>query len=111
MFRDTTIKQVPKSVVDAVSAATTASDLREALVQSMTRAGMPVPETFGPGFNYHSHSDIETGIQPMPVSPGPSGECIRVIYPFGNSRFELVGASEESLDQQEAAIRALYGGQ
>jgi hypothetical protein len=113
MLKDAAITNVPKSVADAVNAATTASDLREALIQSMARAGMPVPETFGPGFNYHSRSDVETGIQPMPVSPGPSGPDathIRFVYPSGNDRYEITGASEEELDEKQRRIEALYGG-
>jgi hypothetical protein len=44
---------------------------------------------------------------PLPVQS--SGSHIRVVYPSGNSRFEIYGDSEESLDLQEARIRAMYG--
>jgi hypothetical protein len=53
-------------------------------------------------------------ITPQPAAPLPvpsSGSHIRVIYPSGNSRFEIYGDSEESLDVQEQRIRALYGSQ
>jgi hypothetical protein len=37
-----------------------------------------------------------------------TGSHIRVVYPSGNMRVELYGDSAESLDLQEARIRALY---
>jgi hypothetical protein len=43
-----------------------------------------------------------------PSSPIVEPTCVRVIYPHSNSRFELVGISEEDLDRQEQKIRALY---
>lgn len=49
---------------------------------------------------------------PLPIAQyadrGAPPTHIRVIYPFSNSRFELVGYSEEDLDLQEQKIRALY---
>lgn len=36
--------------------------------------------------------------------------AFRVVYPFENSKFELVGVDEADLDRQEAAIRQMYAG-
>lgn len=44
---------------------------------------------------------------PQPVA-SPRTNAYRVIYPYGNSRFELVGADEADLDRQEAQIRKMY---
>jgi hypothetical protein len=46
--------------------------------------------------------------QEAPLSASSSGSHIRLVYPSGNSRFEIYGDSEESLDLQEQRIRALY---
>jgi hypothetical protein len=44
-----------------------------------------------------------------PTMPDVSrASCYRVVYPHGNTRVELLGASEEDLDQQEQRIRSLY---
>jgi hypothetical protein len=43
-----------------------------------------------------------------PDAPPLRDTCIRVLYLRGNSRFEIVGPSEENLDDQEAKLRALY---
>lgn len=52
-----------------------------------------------------------TSASSLPVAPQLAATCIRFIYPSGNSRFELHGTSEADLDQQEARIRQMYGGQ
>jgi hypothetical protein len=49
-----------------------------------------------------------TAQQVAPLSAPSSGSHIRVIYPSGNSRFEIYSDSEEGLDLQEQRIRALY---
>jgi hypothetical protein len=36
---------------------------------------------------------------------------MRVVYPSGNNRFEIYGASEAELDAMEAKIRAAVDGQ
>jgi hypothetical protein len=47
--------------------------------------------------------------QEAAASLDPSKQShMRVIYPFGNSRFELYSDSEDGLDAQEARIRAMY---
>lgn len=43
----------------------------------------------------------------QPVQPAPQTH-MRVVYPKGNARFEIYSDSEESLDLQEAKIRAMY---
>jgi hypothetical protein len=37
--------------------------------------------------------------------------CMRVVYPSGQNRFEIYGASEQELDQKEQQIRNMFGGQ
>jgi hypothetical protein len=49
--------------------------------------------------------------QEAPLSAPSSGSHIRVVYPSGNSRFEIYSDSEQGLDLQEQRIRALYGSQ
>jgi hypothetical protein len=47
----------------------------------------------------------------LPAAPQQDAKLFRVIYPFGNSRFEIYGVSEADLDQQEKRIREMYGQQ
>ena len=53
--------------------------------------------------------------EPSTALPAPSApaqaNCIRVIYPSGNARFEIYGVSEDDLDAQEKRIREMYGSQ
>src|SRR5579862_641179 len=42
----------------------------------------------------------------VPVASAGPQNCIRVIYPGGNARFEIYSDSEEGLDLQEQWIRA-----
>jgi hypothetical protein len=48
--------------------------------------------------------------QAAPLSEQSSApqNCVRVVYPHLNDRFEIFAASEEELDRKEAALRALY---
>jgi hypothetical protein len=62
--------------------------------------------------------DIVSGVVSTPPPSQPAAapaapvrmNAFRVIYPFGNSRFELIGVDEKDLDAQEAAIRKIYEG-
>src|ERR1700682_2911213 len=36
--------------------------------------------------------------------------CVRTIYPSGNNRFEIYGASEQELDEKERQIRSMFSG-
>ena len=47
-------------------------------------------------------------VQSASSNSADANKCWRVIYPHGNDRYELNGATEEELDQKEAAIRAMY---
>lgn len=50
--------------------------------------------------------------EPAPTPPAPveaPQTHVRVIYPSGNNRFELYGASEADLDEKERQIRQLFG--
>ena len=68
--------------------------------------GMIVPEP--------SANEILYGRQARPGSAGSdspvvtTGPFVRVVYPAGNSRFEIYSDSEAGLDAQEARIRSLY---
>ena len=113
MAEDLTLKNVPKSVIDAINSATTQSDLRELMLQSMSRAGLVV-RTQQDEFDIRRQP--ESAAQPAaPFLPAalPAHELThwRVIYPHANDRYELTGASEAELDEKEARIRALYGQQ
>ena len=46
-------------------------------------------------------------LAPVPA-PSANPTHSRVIYPWGNSRFEIYGMSEMELDVQEDAIRKMY---
>jgi hypothetical protein len=47
----------------------------------------------------------------MPEQSAGPQNCVRVVYPHLNDRFEIYAASEEELDRKEAALRAMYGNQ
>ncbi len=51
-----------------------------------------------------------TQFTPAPTMPAPNPNPThsRVVYPHGNSRFEIFGMSEGELDAQEDAIRKMY---
>ena len=61
---------------------------------------------------YGRTAAAEPSRTPLPIvqhaNPSAPPTHYRVIYPYSNSRFELVGMSEADLDEQEAKIRALY---
>jgi hypothetical protein len=48
---------------------------------------------------------------PVPAPVQAPQTHIRVVYPSGNNRFEVYGASEAELDEKERQIRAMFGGQ
>jgi len=76
-------------------------EMKTALRNSL---GMPAPAT--------EVASLPPAGQPqelsLPVEVHRDGNCMRVIYPGGNARFEIYSDSEEGLDLQEARLRALY---
>jgi hypothetical protein len=47
-------------------------------------------------------------VVPLPVQRAAEPTHMRVIYPSGNSRFEIYGTSDADLDVQEERIRGIY---
>jgi len=114
MMQDATLNNVPKSVADAINSATTQSELRELMLAAMEKAGMTAPRTRDEEFNIRL-TPHAAGPPAAPVTPAarPATEptCYRVLYLHGNDRLEIYGLSENELDQKEAALRTMYGGQ
>jgi hypothetical protein len=95
MTKDFTVpsnKTTEKIVAEATSYAEMVEGLRQAAGRGDPRNAMP---------------PVEPAALPLPA-PMTEAKCIRVIYPAGNSRFELYGVSEAELDAQEQRIRQLY---
>jgi hypothetical protein len=87
--------------------------LREAMKSELEKQGVivrgPLEDggwgaQLGPG--YHAEPAVEVS---LPEASRPQN-CVRVIYPHLNDRFEIFGASEQELDLKEAQIRSLYRG-
>jgi hypothetical protein len=95
--------QTTKLVDDAI---TSGYGSYEAMKESLSRA-LSLPSRSEETAQFEREAEPQTPIMPAASASVPQN-CIRVIYPSGNSRFELYGDSEESLDIQEARIRALY---
>ncbi len=49
--------------------------------------------------------------RPVQSAPEPRPTHLRVVYPAGNTRVELLGSSEADLDAQEQRLREFYGRQ
>jgi hypothetical protein len=93
-----------KLVHDATTQDTNIGDAFERLKSALReRMGIVPPSSENEMLYGRSSMPAEA---PLPVQS--SGSHIRVVYPSGNARFEIYGDSEESLDLQEARIRALY---
>jgi hypothetical protein len=110
MLNDATLKNVPKSVEDAINSCTDPSSLRQMALNSMAEAGIIVRHR-GDDLNYRLNPDAveRPAASTMPDSrPAAEPTCMRVIYPHGNDRIELFGNSESELDQKERLIRAMY---
>jgi hypothetical protein len=65
--------------------------------------------------NLPNPAEEMAGMPPTPTAPksleppvATTGPFVRVVYPAGNSRFEIYSDSEAGLDAQEARIRSLY---
>lgn len=112
MSEDFTSKIRNPELENAISQARTSGELRELMLQELARQGQIV--------RTRDEFDIRQGpragapeAQPapsLPVARPQEPTFMRVVYPHGNVRAELYGVSEEDLDRQEAAIRAIYNG-
>ena len=103
MAEDFVLKNVPAEVEAAINRATTSSELRELMLQSMVSAGIAV-RTRDDEFDIRMRSDASQ-VRPatsLPATPAPE-KCMRVIYPRGNDRYELYGTSEADLDEKRNA--------
>jgi hypothetical protein len=98
------------AVTAAVEKATTVEELREALHATLESQGVLTRDRLHLVVQ-PSQESTASGPAPSTSLPATSAElarCYRVVYPSGNNRFELYGDTEESLDAQETAIRAMY---
>jgi hypothetical protein len=113
MLEDAALKNVPKLVEEAINSATTQSELRELMIAAMERSGMTVPRTRDDEFNIRLTPQAAASSAPVMPAVRLTQEptVYRVIYPSGNDRYEISGTSEQELDQKEARIRSMFGGQ
>jgi hypothetical protein len=76
--------------------AQTAADLREITLRTLAAQGQIFRTQ--DEFDIRIQSDAAARPVPLSVSPASAPICYRVIYPSGNDRYELTGASEEELN-------------
>jgi hypothetical protein len=96
-----------KRIVESIM---TGEDSHEVMMERLRQA-FSVPGQADEGLRLPPQPSAQQVAASLPAATGTlrdSETHIRVIYPFGMSRFELVGSSEEDLDAQEARIRSLY---
>jgi hypothetical protein len=111
MLNDATLKNVPKSVEDAINSCTDPSSLRQMALNSMAEAGIIVRHR-GDDLNYRLNPDAveRPAASSLPAArPAQEPTCYRVLYLHGNDRLEIYGMSEAELDQKERQLRAMYG--
>ena len=94
-----------RAIVDKTLDGSYGSDfaMRQAL-----RAALDIPDPIYETMSMPpANQEQQAAAVSLPVNAGAQTH-MRVVYPFGNSRFELYGDSEESLDAQEQRIRSMY---
>jgi hypothetical protein len=109
MSMDACMKSNPR-LDRTVNESTNFEDMREALKTELTMQGIITRNredgNYGaqlvPG--YHAEPAAEVSVPEAPRAQN----CVRVVYPKGNDRYEIFGASEQELDLKEAQIRSLY---
>jgi hypothetical protein len=88
------------------------AELQQLLAQLMAARGVRTRGTDG---TFDSNHEVEVPQSPSSVAKTPAAStgnrCMRVFYPHDNARFEIYGASEQELDQQEQRVRSLYPSQ
>jgi len=91
---------------EAINGAMTPSDLREKMLQTLAAQGTVVRSRDDQFNNRLVIRQPEP--QPAVALPANPATCVRTIYPAGNNRFEIYGASEQELDEKERQIRAMF---
>jgi hypothetical protein len=109
MLNDATLKNVPKSVEDAILQANHPTDMRLAMIDAMQRTGVLVPATRDQEFDPRLAVPQAPAVQSLPARPEQEPTCYRVLYLHGNDRLEIYGVSEAELDQKENQLRSMYG--
>jgi len=101
----------PSAAVDKiVNDSTDFENMRERMKVELEKQGVLVRNPLDGGFGVQ----LNPGYRPAEPAPVPEPEapraqnCVRVVYPKGNDRYEIFGASEQELDLKEAQIRSLY---
>jgi hypothetical protein len=93
----------------AMDGAHSHEELRELTLQQLALEGKTV-RVYGDDFN--TRANVTTFTKPaavlLPENPAEQTHS-RVIYPHGNDRYEIFGASQDELNQKESRIRAAYG--
>jgi len=89
----------------AINSATTASELREAMLATLQNQGI-IFRSRDDQFNNRLLQPSEPA--PAVALPASPSTCVRTIYPAGNNRFEIYGASEVELDEKERQIRSMF---
>jgi len=102
----------PRALEVALSTVQTASELRLAMLNALQREGTCIPMTEAEINPYRVQDEPSDARPAVPLSSFPAlrNAYIRVIYPRGNDRFEIYGATEEEVNDKEARLRAIYGG-
>ena len=100
-----------RELEDALNRAYTAGDLRDELLSTLAKQCVRVDihdDTYNThGINYQREPTQATPVAPVPVDPAQE-TCTRVVYPHGNDRYQIYGASEAILDQKESALRRMF---
>jgi hypothetical protein len=84
--------------------------LREQLKAQLAREGVISrdSESQGYGVKLLPGQRTEPTAQVAVSANQAQATCTRVIYPAGNNRFEIYGASEQELDERERQLRSMF---
>jgi hypothetical protein len=101
--------RVEKAVIDATTGQDASYEGMKSALRNVLQAEGVIVRDRESEFGVHMIPQPQTTVA-LPVnSPAPT--CERIVYPGGNTRCEIFGMSEQDLDQKEAALRAMFGGQ
>lgn len=106
MIHDATLKNIPKSVEDAINSATTQSDLRELMLAAMEKSGMTVPRTRDEEFNIRltRQAAAPPPDQALAASGYKFERTIRFHESTGRRALVIRGNSEADLNALESQI-------
>ena len=90
---------------EAINNVRDASELREVMLATLQNQGIIFRSRDDQFNNRLLHPSEPAPAVALPASPAT---CVRTIYPAGNNRFELYGASEMELDEKERQIRSMF---